>query len=1101
MTSLFGLSMNAIMIGLLVVVGVALLAFAFAALRNPVLFKMGLRNIPRRRAQTIIIVFGLMVSTMIIAAAFAVGDSLSYSITKSAYDNLGALDLQVQTRPVGGAQATAGAPYIADSTVQTIEDQFGNPKELLTWVPMINEPVPASNPRTRLTEPQYHLVGLDPAVVQKLGGLQAKGGGRVQVSDLGPNDVFINATAADKIDARPGDTIVSLVNNQQHSFTVKAVVNDQMITGWQDVGSSDNGGIVLPLAAARQVVGQTDGVNQLYLSTSRDAHAGLSRGEKLFPTLKDAVNSPAVITELDGKGVTVKAVNAKHDFVNTAQTLGSVFTTLFLLIGLFSIAAGMMLIFLIFVMLAAERRTEMGMARAVGISRLGMVQSFLAEGMVYNLLAGVVGAALGVGVAFLIIWIAANLIFTGNNTLPFAGHVSPRSVVVAYCLGVALTFITVVFSAYRTTRMNIVAAIRDMPEDSIKGRNGRHVRGRWILSSILRLLGGIAVVSGLSAAAKAPAVGLAIAVIGVVLLIVAPWLIGRRGWGVAWRALICLIPGVAPVWAVLGFLRGFGMSWTAVWSVVCLLVGLLSLLFSHSAGSLFLFAAGVSITALGLALIARVRGLPNRPAFTVFGVLMLVYWLLPFSVLKNLFGSFYGNDSGGPEMFFLSGVMIVLGSTLVLIFNGELLARLVNRVGGGLGSVRPSLATAIAYPMASKLRTGLTLGMFSLIIFSITAMSSVNSNTSKLFAGDNARGGWDVNVATNLNNNLGDLKTALAQNGVDTSKIAAMGATTDYRGTTDIRMANSNQWQRYFVRAGNQDFLGANQMKIQAHVKDIPADQIWKTLASQPNDAVIDAGALGSQRGGGSDGPNFQLKGVKNSDKTFDKPIDVVIRDAAGKETTLHVIGVIDQTVQGAFATLMVSGATYAQTLGQPAFTLDSIRLTSGTDDKTYAKSIRAALSQYGVQATSIRSDIADALAISRGVGYLFEGFMGLGLFVGIAAVAVIAARTVVERRQQIGMLRAVGYRRGQVALSFALETSFIALFGIAAGVITASILSYNLFSSGTVGGSTNGISFSLPWAQIIIFAGVGYLASLLMTYIPSRQAAALPIAEALRYE
>ncbi len=1097
MNTLFGISMTAIMIGLLAIVGLALLAFLFAAVRNPVLFKLGLRNIPRRRAQTIIIVFGLMVSTMIIAAAFAVGDSLSYSITKTAYDNLGPLDLQVQTRPVGGAQPTAGAPFIPDSTAQLIEQQLGNPPQLLSWVPMISEPVPASNPRARLTEPQYHLVGLDPAVVQKLGGLPAKGG-RVQVSELGPNEVYINASAADKIDARPGDTIVTLFNNQPHSFTVKGIVYDQVLTGWQDVGANNNGGIVLPLDAARQIVGQPDAINQLFLSTSKDSHAGISRAQKVFPALKDAVNSPAVISALDGHGVTVKAVNAKHDFVDTAQTLGNVFTTLFVLIGLFSIAAGMMLIFLIFVMLAAERRTEMGMARAVGISRLGLVQSFLAEGMVYNLLAGVVGAALGVGVAFLIIWVAANLIFTGNNALPFAGHVSTRSLVVAYCLGVALTFMTVVFSAYRTTRMNIVAAIRDMPEDSVQGREPRRVRGMAILSSILRLLGGIAVINGLAVAAKTPA-GLVIAAVGLGMLIAAPLVVGRRGWGVAWRALVCLIPGVAPVWAVLGFLRAFGLSWTAVWSIVCLLVGLLSLLGSHAAGSLFLFAAGVSITALGIALIARLRGVSNRYAFTIFGVLLLIYWLMPFDVLKNLFGGFYGNDGGGIEMFFLSGVMIVLGSTLVLVFNGELLARLVNRVGG-LGSVRPALATAIAYPMASKLRTGLTLGMFSLIIFSITVMSSINSNTAKLFAGDSARGGWDVNVTTNLNNNLGDFKTALAQNGVDTSKIAAMGATTNYRGTTDIRMANSTNWQRYFVRAGDQDFLNANQMKLQAHVKDIPADQVWKTLAARPDTAVIDAGALSARQGGGSDSPNFVLKGVKTSDKTFDKPIDVVIRDATGKETTLHVIGVIDQTVQNTFSTLMVSGTTYGQALGQPAFDLYSIRLKPGTDDKAYAKSIKASLSQYGVQATSIRSDIADALAIQKGISYLFEGFMGLGLFVGIAAIAVIAARTVVERRQQIGMLRAVGYRRGQVALSFALETSFIALFGIAAGVITASILSYNLFTSTTFG-DTGGASFSLPWAQIIIFAGVGYLASLLMTYIPSRQAARLPIAEALRYE
>ena len=45
----------------------------------------------------------------------------------------------------------------------------------------------------------------------------------------------------------------------------------------------------------------------------------------------------------------------------------------------------------------------------------------------------------------------------------------------------------------------------------------------------------------------------------------------------------------------------------------------------------------------------------------------------------------------------------------------------------------------------------------------------------------------------------------------------------------------------------------------------------------------------------------------------------------------------------------------------------------------------------------------------------LIQGFMGLGLVVGVAALGVISARAVVERRQQIGVLRAIGFRRGMV--------------------------------------------------------------------------------------
>ena len=54
----------------------------------------------------------------------------------------------------------------------------------------------------------------------------------------------------------------------------------------------------------------------------------------------------------------------------------SVFTTF----GSFSIAAGILLIFLIFVMLSAERRSELGIARAVGTRREHLVQMFVVRG-------------------------------------------------------------------------------------------------------------------------------------------------------------------------------------------------------------------------------------------------------------------------------------------------------------------------------------------------------------------------------------------------------------------------------------------------------------------------------------------------------------------------------------------------------------------------------------------------------------------------------------------------------------------------------------------------------------------------------------------------
>src|SRR5215208_7552049 len=80
------------MVTLLIALGLCLLTVAWVAWRRPVIFKLGVRNIPRRRAQTTLIVVGLMLSTLIISAALGTGDTVGYSMTSEAYDRLGEVD-------------------------------------------------------------------------------------------------------------------------------------------------------------------------------------------------------------------------------------------------------------------------------------------------------------------------------------------------------------------------------------------------------------------------------------------------------------------------------------------------------------------------------------------------------------------------------------------------------------------------------------------------------------------------------------------------------------------------------------------------------------------------------------------------------------------------------------------------------------------------------------------------------------------------------------------------------------------------------------------------------------------------------------------------
>src|SRR5215208_8009008 len=103
MNDIFGIPMAGLMMVLLALLAICLSGVAFVAWRKPVIFKLGVRNIPRRKAQTVLIVVGLMLSTLIIAAALGTGDTIDYSATLETYNTLGAADeLVVYSREEDG---------------------------------------------------------------------------------------------------------------------------------------------------------------------------------------------------------------------------------------------------------------------------------------------------------------------------------------------------------------------------------------------------------------------------------------------------------------------------------------------------------------------------------------------------------------------------------------------------------------------------------------------------------------------------------------------------------------------------------------------------------------------------------------------------------------------------------------------------------------------------------------------------------------------------------------------------------------------------------------------------------------------------------------
>ncbi|MCF4136738.1 FtsX-like permease family protein [Streptomyces sp. Tue 6430] len=145
-----------------------------------------------------------------------------------------------------------------------------------------------------------------------------------------------------------------------------------------------------------------------------------------------------------------------------------------------------------------------------------------------------------------------------------------------------------------------------------------------------------------------------------------------------------------------------------------------------------------------------------------------------------------------------------------------------------------------------------------------------------------------------------------------------------------------------------------------------------------------------------------------------------------------------------------------------------------------------------------IESDIRRQFDSSTAFFRLMEGFLALGLGVGITGLGVVMVRAVRERRRTIGILRALGFRARTVQRSFLWESSFIALEGIVLGSFLGVLTTWLMYRNSAAFEGLEG-GFPVEWAGIGGLAVATFAASLLATIGPARRAAAIRPALAVR--
>ena len=1206
--TLFGIDTDVLMLVVLGALVGILVALAVTAAINRVMFKIGVRNLPRRPAQTALIVVGLMLSTLIISAAMGTGDTIYHSIRNTVVESLGEIDEMLFSSEATQGDVR-GNPYFPIERYEALAAELDGDPGIDGLAPSIGESVPAVNPVSRQSEGNMRIVAVDPASVGVFGPIYDPEGSPLPLEDLRADEAYLNKKASEELEASVGDSVVIYTQAGEATLKVRGVARDGGLAG-------DDPTALLTLAAAQRIFDKPGQINTGIVSNRGNPEEGVDLTDEVTERLRGLLTDhavagslvarladAAVIDALVAAAADVQPESFRDDLLRTADLLrtgettpelvglladervaaqllaateraggqaaafetfrlfsrlnsltvrpikkelleladqaSSAVSSIFVIFGSFSVVAGIMLIFLIFTMLAAERKPEMGIARAVGMKRRHLVQSFAYEGMAYDLLSALVGTLMGIAVGMIMVAGMAAIFSRDGGGFEIEPSYTMRSFIISYSLGVVLTFITVLFSSYRASRLNIVAAIRDLPE--VFQASERESSLRLVLRSV-----GRPVVFALQAYAYlregrlgAAALRLALALGWIVVFPVwiadIAWTLGKICAAALMHGWLTFVVGVLlvalGVWTKQAAPFTLGAT-TAVIGIGLLMRGLFtrrkwSERAQHNltgaaiaATCLFWLAIGsaqsqpytvvISLVALGFEAVRQIAlrrkavnvELEDKHAFTFVGVSLTLFWATPFDSLDFIVPEL----NSSIEMFLISGVCMVAAAVWTVIYNSDLITGALSWALGIFPRIRPAVNTAVAYALYSKIRTGLTLAMLSLVIFTLIVMSSLTSSFDAAFEDvDLVTGGWDISASTSYSNPVEDFNSSLSTSlGERAGDIEAVGAYSSLPIEARQPGADEQEWREYRVQGSDAPYLEQSEYGIQLMSKDYgeTGEEIWAALQADPSLAVIDRLAVPSRAGDGNFGQivadNFTMEGFYAEDDEM-PATRIELRDArTGNVATVTVIGVLD-SLSDRFRRVITSKSVIDRLAGEPVpFTVYRIKLAEGADAAEISREVEAAYLENGMETTVLADDIAEEREANVAINRLLQGFMATGLLVGIAALGVVSLRAVVERRQQIGVLKAIGYRRSMIMASYLIESSFISLLGILLGIGLGTVLSLNIVDQ--IAEEVPGLTFTVAWAELGVIVALAYVFSLLTTIVPARQAAGIYPAEALRY-
>jgi hypothetical protein len=209
-----------------------------------------------------------------------------------------------------------------------------------------------------------------------------------------------------------------------------------------------------------------------------------------------------------------------------------------------------------------------------------------------------------------------------------------------------------------------------------------------------------------------------------------------------------------------------------------------------------------------------------------------------------------------------------------------------------------------------------------------------------------------------------------------------------------------------------------------------------------------------------------------------------------GQEIRFRVVGLLSNSVlQGS---LLVGEAAFKRLFPQiSGYRYFLVKPSEGRESQG-AAAIENRLSDQGFDCQRTADVLADLMAVQNTYLSSFQALGAMGLLLGTLGLAAVQVRSVLERRAELGLLRAEGFTRSRLTQLVMLENLVLLLGGLAIGICAALIA---VLPHAFVGGARP------PWLELAIMLAIVSVCGCLFGWLVLRSMLRAPVVAALRGE